>query len=292
MVLNGQIPKEVRSLFFGASLTAWKKKDGGIRSLFFGASLTALKKKDGGIRPIAVGLTLRRLACEIVCFRCTPAITQSLMPNQVGCGVKGGAKAAIHDVRSFLLSNTGERVLLKLDFKNAFNMVRRDRLLMTARSYLPEYVTFLESMYGSPSDLFFGNNRISSETGIQQGDPLGPLLFCVASCGLVKSMRSEMNVWYLDDGMIGGDAAAVLDDLERVIEQGKQIGLELHFPKCELFYTGSTTNFHQILQQFRNVAPGIIVRFKSELLVLGSPVYTQGVPDVFKAKKSEFKRLS
>ena len=33
-----------------------------IKPLFFGARLSAFAKKDGGIRPIAVGLTLRRLA--------------------------------------------------------------------------------------------------------------------------------------------------------------------------------------------------------------------------------------
>ena len=32
-----------------------------IRSIFFGASLCALRKKDGGVRPIAIGNTLRRL---------------------------------------------------------------------------------------------------------------------------------------------------------------------------------------------------------------------------------------
>jgi len=33
--------------------------------VFFGASLHALRKKDGGLHPIAVGLTLRRLEFKI-----------------------------------------------------------------------------------------------------------------------------------------------------------------------------------------------------------------------------------
>ena len=32
-----------------------------VRPFFFGASVIALNKKDGGVRPIAVGCTLRRL---------------------------------------------------------------------------------------------------------------------------------------------------------------------------------------------------------------------------------------
>ena len=33
--------------------------------LFYGATLIALSKSDGGVRPIAVGMTLRRLAAKI-----------------------------------------------------------------------------------------------------------------------------------------------------------------------------------------------------------------------------------
>jgi hypothetical protein len=36
-----------------------------IVTTFFGASISALIKKDGGIRPIAVGNTLRRFATKI-----------------------------------------------------------------------------------------------------------------------------------------------------------------------------------------------------------------------------------
>jgi len=36
-----------------------------VRHAFFGASLHALKKKNGGLRPIAVGLTLRRLTSKL-----------------------------------------------------------------------------------------------------------------------------------------------------------------------------------------------------------------------------------
>lgn len=36
---------------------------------FFGARLTALKKKDGGVRPIAAGCTLRCLVAKIACDR-------------------------------------------------------------------------------------------------------------------------------------------------------------------------------------------------------------------------------
>ena len=42
-----------------------------VRPHFFGASLLAFAKKDGGVRPIAVGVTLRRLAAKVACRRVT-----------------------------------------------------------------------------------------------------------------------------------------------------------------------------------------------------------------------------
>ena len=39
-----------------------------------------------------------------------------------------------------------------------------------------------------------------SSEGAQLDDPLGPSLFCLASFKLARSVKSEFNVWYLDDG--------------------------------------------------------------------------------------------
>ena len=53
-----------------------------------------------------------------------------LHPIQLGCGIKAGCEAAIHASRTFLYNASKERprVLLKLDYQNAFNSLRRDRL--------------------------------------------------------------------------------------------------------------------------------------------------------------------
>jgi hypothetical protein len=72
-----------------------------IRPIFFGASLTALKKKTGGIRPIAVGNTWRRLAAKIILSRMTPDLVSYFSPHQLGVGVKGGAEAGAHAARAY-----------------------------------------------------------------------------------------------------------------------------------------------------------------------------------------------
>jgi hypothetical protein len=71
-----------------------------------------------------------------------------------------------------------------------------------------------------------------SDEGVQQGDPLGPLLFCATSLKLASSMTSltsEFNTWYLDDGTIGGKVRSLLSELV-----GPSIGLLLNEEKCEI----------------------------------------------------------
>jgi hypothetical protein len=96
--------------------------------ILYGANLCALKKKDGGIRPIAVGSTIRRLISKIVCRRIADKLGSKFRPDQLGFGTKGGIEAAIHSARRYLqYPHQSTKVLLKIDFLNAFNMLDRQR---------------------------------------------------------------------------------------------------------------------------------------------------------------------
>ena len=88
--------------------------------------------------------------------------------------------------------------------------------------------------------------------GDQQGDPLGPLLFCASSLKLARSMSSEFNLWYLDDGSVGGNVDSLLHDLETVKRVGLIIGLELNENKCEI-----VTDDDSVAANVRVVLPNI-----------------------------------
>ena len=60
------------------------------------------------------------------------------------------------------------RCLLKLDFKNAFNTIRRDRMLEKVKEVIPEYHAYVSSTYLEPSILFCGDETILSNNGVQQ----------------------------------------------------------------------------------------------------------------------------
>ena len=51
---------------------------------FFGATLIALKKREGGIRPIAVGCTLHRLASKVASRHVSDSMGSFLCPYQLG----------------------------------------------------------------------------------------------------------------------------------------------------------------------------------------------------------------
>ena len=134
---------------------------------FFGASLVALKKKDEGtsIRPIAVGCTLHRLVTKCAGSKVMKKIDELLFPKQLGYGIKRGIEIAIHSARVYLSNLSHDH---KLDFKNAFNTIHRDKMLLAVKDLAPSLLPFVHSVYCSSSSLFCGTEIIQSSEGVQQ----------------------------------------------------------------------------------------------------------------------------
>ena len=141
---------------------------------------------------------------------------------------------SITSCHSHLQNMSPGHLLLKLDFKNAFNTLRRDKMFESVKEYAPELFTLVHSAYEQPSLLFCGDHIVESAEGVQQGDPLRPLLFCLAIQTLVLKLRSEFSVFYLDDGTIGGCVEDVIHDLQLVEEEAGRAGLQLNRRKTEL----------------------------------------------------------
>ncbi|GKA95149.1 putative reverse transcriptase domain-containing protein, partial [Tanacetum coccineum] len=118
-------------------------------------------------------------------------MTKYLNDFQFGVGVSGGTEAVLHSVNRVLSArhSDGSLAMLTVDFSNAFNLVDRASLL---------------------------HEHIWSTTGVQQGDPLGPLLFALVLHPLVHKIRDNfkllLHAWYLDDGTVIGDSEDVAKD--------------------------------------------------------------------------------
>ncbi|KAJ8727191.1 hypothetical protein PYW08_015588 [Mythimna loreyi] len=258
--------------------------------VLYGANLCALRKRDGGIRPIAVGCTYRRMAAKICCRLYGESLTKKFQPLQLGFGSRGGCEAAVHALSTYLNSKKGE-VILKVDVKNAFNSVNRDTLLAEAKKALPEIFGFLWQCYRHPSKLLYKDNVLESAVGCQQGDPLGPAIFSLAIHPIIQQLNSKFNVWYLDDGTLGGDVDTVLEDFQLLKQQFKSIGLDLNESKCELFISDSTDRL-TTLQKFYAIAPEIKILDKSSLRLLGSPILEDGFSSFIDDKIERFNNIS
>ena len=117
--------------------------------------------------------------------------------------------------------------------------------------------------------LFHPMGTISSETGVQQGDPLGPLFFCLVLHKLVATIASDKEAshllyhkWYMDDGVVAGTRDAVARVIAIIKEQGPHLGLFIKDPKCELFSKSNLNSFP--VQMKRSKSPNLVL--------LGAPI--------------------
>ena len=263
------------------------------RDLFFAATLTALRKKDGGIRAIAVGNVFRRLASKMATRRVVQTLGGELAPVQLGVGVQGGCEAAVHALREYIDDDRSQgHVVVKLDMKNAFNSVRRDRVLEVCYSRAKSLYHLVNMAYGKPTNLLFGDDIIASSTGVQQGDPLGPLLFALAVDDIARGVVSPLNMWYLDDATIGGPPGTVLADLRRLIPLLEGIGLVVNPKKSEIINAGCTEDeLHAFRLSAVDVLDGVQHTEVDNLYILGAPVRPSATASSLKVKRGNLESL-
>ena len=124
--------------------------------------------------------------------------------------------------------------MAKLDFKNAFNSIRKDKMLEAVQNFAPDLNAFVHSAISLPSSLFWGDRIIQSAEGVQQVENLGPLLFCLTIHKLCSHLKSELRLFYLNDGTLGGCKDDIVQDLEVVKCEGADLGLSLNQVKSEV----------------------------------------------------------
>ena len=95
---------------------------------------------------------------------------------------------------------------------------------------------------------------LRSESGVQQGDPLGPLLFLVLH-KLVSTIEADsiclqllFHLRYMYDGVIAGSGLVALQVFNLIQQLGSSLGLFINTSKCELF---SRSDLGTFLQEMR-----------------------------------------
>lgn len=134
-----------------------------------------------------MGNVFCRLAAKVITARLQKHMGELLRHVQLAFATKCGSEAIVHATRNFLLTDSvDERVLLELDYRNAFSSIHRQKLLETVAEYISEYYSFCWQAYRHPSHLVCDENVIMLERGAQQGDLLGSLLFSLTTLAIVR----------------------------------------------------------------------------------------------------------
>ena len=197
MIVNGEIPDQIKPLLMGASLSA-------------------LEKPNQDLRPIAVGNTIRRLAAKCLADVVNKELREVFQPVQFAIGTPSGAEQIIHSVRNSI-SNipTAQKnlAILKIDIHNAFNEVLRKRIIEQHKKYAQRSVPYMAAAYGSPSKLFFGDKVILSCRGVQQGDPMAMTAFCLSTIDIIKGLDKFQvsSFWFADEGTIIGSLEILIN---------------------------------------------------------------------------------
>ncbi|KAL0215916.1 hypothetical protein P9112_008100 [Eukaryota sp. TZLM1-RC] len=99
---------------------------------------------------------------------------------------------------------------------------------------MPELMPYFQSTNSKNSNLHFGNNILSSSSGVKQGDPLGPLLFCLAIHPILLQIQQMFSSLKMDDAVLIGDLNIVKQATVCFKELFTKIGLRLNLLKCVL----------------------------------------------------------
>ncbi|KAF2891382.1 hypothetical protein ILUMI_14791 [Ignelater luminosus] len=133
---------------------------------------------------------------------------------------------------------------------------------------------------GSASGTDGLQKRILSQVGAQQGDPAGLFLFCPVIQAVIENLNSELNIFYLDDGTLGGDTNTVLQDLDTIIKSRWNLGLQINPSKCKLYFCSTyKIDVHEIKV------------LQDDIALLGAPLNVQSTAKVLNQKHDEMRLL-
>mmetsp|Transcript_21536 Transcript_21536/g.23471 ORF Transcript_21536/g.23471 Transcript_21536/m.23471 type:complete len:334 (+) Transcript_21536:1237-2238(+) len=188
-------------------------------------SRSVLIPKNGGTshRPLAIGDPFYRILGKILAGYLKVDCEGIFSPEQLGCGVRGGAEK-VGRLAQLCLESDPTVHAVSLDISNAFSNISRSAVYKELRAHFPGLVPVFEWVYGRGVRLFDSTGRelLQVEEGVQQGDPLSSLYFCLAFQPVLKEIETEIVSKHTTNisrnrGVFRGGVAAHMDDVTLLV---------------------------------------------------------------------------
>ena len=183
------------------------------------------------VRPIAVGGIRDRAWLAIAVRDVTPKVREELWPVQVAVGVPSGLEKMAHALRLHLELHP-THVIIKFDFRNAFNSCDRREVLrcILASPGARKLAKVFRATHQPKADII--GISAKSEEGVRQGNPLSSMAFCL--------LIQEDIVWAQEQlQRVGGRLVFDMDDsyacgpIEPVMQIAKQLAQRLE-KRCKV----------------------------------------------------------
>ena len=210
------------------------------------ARLIALAKPEGGIRPIAVEMILLKVINMCLLSEVGPGMTTDMRGHQFGVGCPEGGLAMLLALQQHQLANP-EHAFIKLDLKNAFGSLYRDR----AQTYLNTLVlaeparqacgTLLARPLCIPR-LDHPTEMLTTWDGLPQGDPRSAAFFAGTLTHELRHAlddilgdRARTLALYVDDAVIGAAPKDLQELLRQLPDKLAAAGLQMAGHKTQVW---------------------------------------------------------
>eukprot|EP00731_Ephydatia_muelleri_P003982 Em0002g158a len=169
-------------------------------------------------------------------------------PSQFGVTSPNGAEKVIHGLRACMDKHwfDDDFGVLKIDMKNAFNLVSRQALLSEYAKHFPELFPWV-----SNRGTHLARSYIFTRFEYPCQSHLNHLLHNLLN-----------HDWYMDDGVLAGPRATLCRAITLLQSEGPALGIHINMSKCEVFSSHSLDLF----------PPGMIYSDKPNLVILGAPI--------------------
>jgi len=204
-------------------------------------------------RPITLTTTFYKLYARVIFNRISERIRQWVGYTQAGFVSGRGTSDNLAILRQLIEKHIEYDVTLfclMIDFKGAFDRIRRSELYRVLCLFLPSslvkacFALYAEVLFRVRLGQDLGKAK-QSHSGVRQGCPASPAFFTAVLRVVIISLRSVaaglkigarylLSLEYADDVILFATKGTELQDmLDRIVKIGIPLGLRLAPPKCE-----------------------------------------------------------